>query len=160
VPDDWDDDWGIGRVDLVNLLQAPLPDLPRVQLDAVRAAGAPSSLDSTADDAAVSRLAATLGTDPVLLRRRLASLLGAATPAELAQLLDDHGGELVWLVMAEPTFADALAAPPGASGPADLLDAGRGPGADGRSLGGADLPVASAGVAGVSSELARRLGQE
>ena len=25
VPPDWDTDWGIGRVDLVNLLQAPLP---------------------------------------------------------------------------------------------------------------------------------------
>ena len=25
VPTGWDDDWGIGRVDLLNLLHAPLP---------------------------------------------------------------------------------------------------------------------------------------
>jgi hypothetical protein len=101
VPDDWDDDWGIGRVDLLALLQAPLPE--RADLRSVRAFGA--------DDEVVERLAATVGAEPVLVRRRLIALLGSPPPDELAVLLAAHEGELMYLAMADETFAAALAEP-------------------------------------------------
>lgn len=102
VPADWDDDWGIGRVDLLKLLQAPLP--PANELDGVAAFGA-TKVD------AVERIAAIVGVEPVLVRTRLAALLGADTPQELATLLAEHEGELVYLAMVDDTFAGSLAEP-------------------------------------------------
>ena len=102
VPADWDDDWGIGRVDLLKLLQAPLPAAS--ELDGVSAFGA-TKVD------AVERLAAIVGVEPVLVRTRLAALLGADTPQELATLLAEHEGELVYLTMVDDTVAGSLAEP-------------------------------------------------
>jgi serine protease len=102
VPADWDDDWGIGRVDLLKLLQAPLP--PANELDGVAAFGA-TKVD------AVERIAAIVGVEPVLVRTRLAALLGADTPQELATLLAEHEGELVYLAMVDDTVAGSLAEP-------------------------------------------------
>jgi hypothetical protein len=111
---DWDDDWGLGRVDLVALLQAPLP--ARNELDAVRAFG---SADGPAE-----RLAATVGARPTAVRTRLAALLHATDQGDLADLLAAHEGELVYLAMADPAFAIALSEPgaAGAFGPLVTVD--------------------------------------
>ena len=154
VPPEWDTDWGIGRVDLVNLLQAPLPAAAAPQLDGVRAAGAPAVPPGLPEGGAVERLAAAVSGDPVLVRRRLATWLGATSPDELAPLLRDHEGELVWLAMSDPAFAASLAAPSVGTGPVAALDAGRARAADAGPL---PTPTATA-LAGVSGELARRLG--
>ena len=160
VPPDWDTDWGIGRVDLVNLLQAPLPAAAAPQLDAVVAAGVRTVAPRLPEGGAVERLAATVSGDPVLVRRRLATLLGAASPDELASLLHDHEGELVWLALSDPTFAASLAAPADGVGHAAALDAGPAAStARGRATVPAPVAVRSPEVlAGVSGELARRLG--
>jgi hypothetical protein len=47
----------------------------------------------------------------VLVRTRLAALLGADTPQELATLLAEHEGELVYLAMVDDTVAGSLAEP-------------------------------------------------
>jgi hypothetical protein len=105
----------------------------------------------------VDRLAATVSVEPGVLRRRLATVLAATSPDDLALLLREHEGELVWLAMTDPSFAAALAAPVSGADVADLaegdvdgggVDAGRGDGAT--------APQAAA-VAGVSGDLARRL---
>ena len=102
VPPHWNFDWGIGRVDLVNLLTAPLPN--------------PADLDSTGafgdevNDAA-SRIAYAINADPVLVRTRLAALLNASDPEQLADLLELHEGELVYLAYTDPSFATALSSP-------------------------------------------------
>jgi len=101
VPGDWDDDWGIGRVDLLALLQAPLPR--REDLEHVSAFGAGDDL--------VERLAATIGANPVLVRTRLTALFGVSTPEQLADLIDAHEGELVYLAMRDEAFVSALVEP-------------------------------------------------
>jgi len=104
VPAGWDFNWGIGRVDLLALLQAPLPTA--AELAQVGAFGATES-------DAVGRIAASIGVEPVLVRTRLAATLGADTPEELARLLVEHEGELVYLTMVDGSFADSLAQPHG-----------------------------------------------
>jgi serine protease len=101
VPSGWDEDWGIGRVDLLALLQAPLPR--REDLDQVSAFGA--------GDDPIERLAAVVGANPVLVRTRLTAVLGLSTPEELAALLDAHAGELVYLAMRDDAFVSALTEP-------------------------------------------------
>ena len=102
VPPGWDPDYGVGRVDLLALLQAPLP-VPQ-DLDAVGAFGA-------SQDDAVARIAAMISADPVRVRTRLAELLKVSTPEELNQTIAEHEGELVYLVLADRTFAESLAQP-------------------------------------------------
>jgi hypothetical protein len=102
VPTGWDDDWGIGRVDLLKLLQAPLP--PPNELQRVGAFGAVEA------DAA-GRIAAIVGAEPVRVRARLAALLKAGTPQELTTLLAEHEGELVHLAMVDDSFVSSLTEP-------------------------------------------------
>ncbi len=99
VPSGWVADWGIGRVDLFNLVTAPLPNLP--ELEAVDPFGA------AANDAA-SRIAYAINADPVRVRTRLAELLKASDPQELAERLELHEGELVYLAYTDPEFAAAV----------------------------------------------------
>jgi hypothetical protein len=98
---DWDPRWGIGRVDLLALLQAPLPR--RADLQDVKAFGA--------DDGPFDRLAATVGVRPAVVRTRLAAVLGAADQGELADLVEMHEGELVYLAMTDAAFLAALTEP-------------------------------------------------
>ena len=72
---------------------------------------------------AVGRIAASIGVEPVLVRTRLAAMLGADTPEELARLLVEHEGELVYLTMVDAAFADSLVQPGGvgAFAPAPLV---------------------------------------
>ena len=70
VPPGWDPDYGVGRVDLLALLKAPLPG-PQ-DLVEVGAFGA-------SDDDAVARIAAMISADPVRVRIRLAELLKVST---------------------------------------------------------------------------------
>ena len=102
VPPHWNFDWGVGRVDLVSLLAAPLPQ--RDDLDSVAAFG---------DDVntAVSRIAYAINADPVVVRTRLAALLRASDQEQFAELLELHEGELVYLAYTDPSFAAALASP-------------------------------------------------
>jgi hypothetical protein len=99
VPAGWVADWGIGRVDLFNLVTAPLPNLP--ELESVDPFGA------AANDAA-SRIAYAINADPVRVRTRLAELLKASDPQELAERLELHEGELVYLAYTDPEFAAAV----------------------------------------------------
>ena len=98
----WDPDYGVGRVDLLALLQAPLPE-PQ-DLVEVGAFGA-------SNDDAVARIAAMISADPVRVRTRLAELLKVSTPEELNQTIAEHEGELLYLVLADRTFAESLAQP-------------------------------------------------
>ena len=100
VPPGWPAGWGVGRVDLFNLVTAPLPNLP--ELDAVDPFGA------AANDAA-SRIAYAINADPVRVRTRLAELLKVSDPQELAEQLELHEGELVYLAYTDPEFASAVA---------------------------------------------------
>ena len=59
----------------------------------------------------VERIAAVLGAEPVLVRRRLATLLGAADQAQLVTLLERHEGELVYLAMTDESMMSALTEP-------------------------------------------------
>ena len=102
VPPGWDPDYGVGRVDLLGLLNAPLP---RPQ-DLVQVAAF-----GTAEDDAVSRIAAMISADPVRVRIRLAELLKVANHDELDQTIAEHEGELVYLVLADRAFAVSLAQP-------------------------------------------------
>jgi serine protease len=102
VPPGWDPDYGVGRVDLLALLQAPLPE-PQ-DLVEVGAFGA-------SNDDAVARIAAMISADPVRVRTRLAELLKVSTPEELNRTIAEHEGELVYLVLADRTFAESLAQP-------------------------------------------------
>jgi hypothetical protein len=102
VPPGWDPDYGVGRVDLLPLLNAPLPgpqDL--VQVGAF----------GTANDDAVSRIAAMISSDPVRVKTRLAELLNVSNHDELDQTIAEHEGELVYLVLADRAFATSLAQP-------------------------------------------------
>jgi hypothetical protein len=100
VPAGWDPDYGVGRVDLLALLKAPLP---RPQdLVVVGAFGA-------SDDDAVSRIAAMISADPVRVRIRLAELLKVSDHDELNRTIAEHEGELVYLVLADRVFAESLA---------------------------------------------------
>jgi serine protease len=102
VPPGWDPDYGVGRVDLLALLQAPLPE-PQ-DLVEVGAFGA-------SNDDAVARIAAMISADPVRVRIRLAESLKVSTPEELNRTIAEHEGELVYLVLADRTFAESLAQP-------------------------------------------------
>jgi serine protease len=102
VPPGWDSDYGVGRVDLLNLLQAPLPEPS--DLVEVGAFGA------TEDDA-VARIAAMISAEPVRVRTRLAELLKVSTHEELNRALAEHEGELLYLVLADRAFAESLAQP-------------------------------------------------
>ena len=102
VPANWDLDWGIGRVDLVELLKAPLPR-PE-DLDSVGAFG-----DEVHD--AASRIAYAINADPVVVWTKLAAYLKASDFAELGELLDQHEGELVYLAYTDRGFAEALRNP-------------------------------------------------
>jgi serine protease len=99
VPFGWDPDYGIGRVDLLGLLQAPLPE-PQDLVD-VGAFG-------TSEDDAVARIAAMISADPVRVRVRLAELLKVSTHEELNRTIAEHEGELVYLVLADRVFAESL----------------------------------------------------
>jgi serine protease len=101
VPPGWDPDYGVGRVDLLGLLKAPLPqpsDL--VEVDAFGAA-----------DDAVARIAAMISADPVRVRTRLAELLKVSTHEELNRTIAEHEGELLYLVIADRRFRESLAQP-------------------------------------------------
>ena len=102
VPPGWDPDYGVGRVDLLALLRAPLPG-PQ-DLVEVGAFG-------TSDDDAVARIAAMISADPVRVRIRLAELLKVSNHDELNQTIAEHEGELVYLVLADRVFAESLAQP-------------------------------------------------
>ncbi len=100
MPQGWDPDYGVGRVDLLSLLTAPLP-APQ-DLVSVGAFGA-------GNDDAVSRIAAMISADPVRVKTRLADLLKVATHEELNRTIAEHQGELVYLALADRTFAESLA---------------------------------------------------
>jgi len=102
VPPHWDFDWGIGRVDLVSLLTAPLPN--------PNALGSVAAFGDTVNDAA-SRIANAINARPVLVRTRLAAHLHASDPQQLAEFLDIHEGELVYLAFTDPNFAAATSQP-------------------------------------------------
>jgi serine protease len=102
APPGWDPDYGVGRVDLLALLGAPLPGLQ--DLDEVGAFG-------TSGDDAVARIAAMISGDPVRVRIRLAELLNVSNHDELNQTIAEHEGELVYLVLADRAFAESLAQP-------------------------------------------------
>ena len=102
VPAHWDFDWGMGRVDLVSLLAAPLPDPGSL--------GSVAAFGDAANDAA-SRIASAINAEPVFVRTRLAALLRASDPQQLAELLELHEGELVYLAYTDPSFADAVSRP-------------------------------------------------
>jgi serine protease len=102
VPQGWDPDYGVGRVDLLALLKAPLPE-PQ-DLVAVGAFGA-------GDDDAAARIAAMISADPVRVKTRLAELLKVSTHEELNRTIAEHEGELVYLVLADRSFAESLAQP-------------------------------------------------
>jgi serine protease len=102
VPPGWDPDYGVGRVDLLGLLKAPLP--PPSDVEEVRAFGA-------AHDDAVTRIAAMISADPVRVRTRLAELLKVSTFEELNRTIAEHEGELMYLVIADRRFRESLAQP-------------------------------------------------
>jgi serine protease len=102
VPPGWDPGYGVGRVDLLALLKAPLPE-PQ-DLVEVAAFG-------TSDDDAVARIAAMISADPVRVRIRLAELLKVSNHDELNRTIAEHEGELVYLVLADRVFAESLARP-------------------------------------------------
>ncbi len=102
VPPGWDPDYGVGRVDLLALLRAPLPG-PQ-DLAEVDAFG-------TSDDDAVARIAAMISADPVRVRIRLAELLKVSNHDELNRAIVEHEGELLYLVLADRAFAESLAQP-------------------------------------------------
>jgi hypothetical protein len=102
VPPGWDPGYGVGRVDLLALLKAPLPG-PQ-DLVALAAFG-------TSDDDAVGRIAAMISADPVRVRIRLAELLKVSSHDELNRTIAAHEGELVYLVLADRRFAESLARP-------------------------------------------------
>ena len=102
VPAGWDPDYGVGRVDLLALLKAPLP-VPQ-DLVEVGAFG-------TSDDDAVHRIAAMISADPVRVKIRLAELLKVSDHDELNRTIAEHEGELVYLVLADRVFAESLAQP-------------------------------------------------
>jgi hypothetical protein len=118
-PPDWDDDWGIGRVDLVGLLQAPLPApapppvagsttaVPPVARSATAVLSAGAGLPPPGVDTVV-RIARALGRPEAEVRARLGQLLEAADDARLDELLRGHEGELVYLAYADASFAEAL----------------------------------------------------
>ncbi len=102
VPPGWDPDYGVGRVDLLALLKAPLPrpsDLVEV-----------GAFGAAADDA-VTRIAAMISADPVRVRTRLAELLQVSTYEELDRTIAEHEGELLYLVLADRRFRESLARP-------------------------------------------------
>ena len=102
MPPGWDPGYGVGRVDLLALLKAPLPG-PQ-DLVGLAAFG-------TSDDDAVHRIAAMISADPVRVRIRLAELLKVSNHDELNQTLAEHEGELVYLALADRRFAESLARP-------------------------------------------------
>ena len=102
VPAVWDPDYGVGRVDLLALLRAPLPEPG--DLVEVGAFGA-------AEDDAVARIAAMISADPVRVRTRLAELLKVSTHEELNRTIAEHEGELLYLVLADRRFRESLARP-------------------------------------------------
>jgi serine protease len=99
VPPGWDPDYGVGRVDLLALLNAPLPEPG----DLVNVAAFGSR-----DDDAVARISAMISADPVRVRTRLAELLKVSTYEELNRTLAEHEGELVYLALADRAFAKSL----------------------------------------------------
>jgi serine protease len=102
VPPGWDPGYGVGRVDLLALVHAPLPE--PADLINVAAFGTP-------DDDAVARIAAMISSDPVRVRTRLAELLNVSTYEELNHTIAEHEGELVYLALANQAFAQSLARP-------------------------------------------------
>jgi serine protease len=106
VPPGWDPGYGVGRVDLPALLAAPLPE--PANLISVAAFGAQK-------DDAVARIAAMISADPVRVRTRLAELLRVSTHEELNEIIAEHEGELVYLALADRTFAHSLAPPDAAT---------------------------------------------
>ncbi|HWH99783.1 MAG TPA: S8 family serine peptidase [Propionibacteriaceae bacterium] len=102
VPPGWDPGYGVGRVDLPALLTAPLPE--PADLSSVAAFGA-------REDDAVARIAAMISADPVRMRTRLAQLLKVSSHEELNETIAEHEGELVYLALADRTFAQSLARP-------------------------------------------------
>jgi serine protease len=102
VPPGWDPGYGVGRVDLLALQNAPLPEPG----DLVRVAAF-----GTHDDDAVARIAAMIGANPVRVRTRLADLLKVSTHVELNQTIAEHEGELVYLALADRAFVRSLIQP-------------------------------------------------
>jgi hypothetical protein len=99
-PPGWDDEWGVGRVDAAALLTHPLPDV--ADLDGTRAFGAPARAG------AVERIAAVTNVDPGRVREWLADTLG---PTDLEARTERFEGELVYLLMEDPSFRAGLARP-------------------------------------------------
>jgi hypothetical protein len=62
-------------------------------------------------DDAVARIAAMISADPVRMRTRLAELLKVSTHEELNETIAEHEGELVYLALADRTFAKSLSQP-------------------------------------------------
>jgi serine protease len=106
VPAGWDPGYGVGRVDLPALLAAPLPE--PANLISVAAFGAQN-------DDAVARIAAMISADPVRVWTRLAELLKVSSHEELNETIAEHEGELVYLTLADRTFAQSLARPDSAA---------------------------------------------
>jgi len=99
VPAGWDRDYGLGRVDLLALVRAPLPALDDLE---------DSGAFGTPDDDALGRIAAMIGEDRERVRIRLADLLKVSTPSDLNRAITEHEGELVYLVLADRAFAERL----------------------------------------------------
>lgn len=109
VPPSWPSGWGVGRVDLPRLLSAPLPSLPGLAPARAAAAAGPAAAGSEA----ARRIAYALGADPEVVQTRLAELLGleTANAEQLAEQLQLHEGELVYLAYTDPGFATSVSSP-------------------------------------------------
>lgn len=97
-PPDWDDDWGVGRVDAAALVTAPLP-APGTFGDTVAFGAAPA-------DGPVERIASVTGAGPERVRGWLTATVGA----------DERdwrrfSGELVHHLLTDPSFLGELVMP-------------------------------------------------
>ncbi len=99
-PAGWNDDWGVGRIDAAALLAAPLPV-------AVALGGAAASASGAGDDP-VDHLAALTCTPSEQVRDWLVARFGA-DGADAA--VHRFGGELAYLVLADPSFRAGMTSP-------------------------------------------------
>ncbi|MGE3287426.1 MAG: S8 family serine peptidase [Pseudonocardia sp.] len=99
-PAGWDDAFGAGRVDAEAVLGLPLPD--PADVGGVGAFGAGAAEDP------VSRIAALTDTDPAGVRAWLERKLGTT---DLDARIRRYGGELAYLLLADPSFRADLTMP-------------------------------------------------